>query len=275
MTSKFATCMMDRSEVLSDASPVTQKMYMLWVLLIKALTLRCLLRLWSPGHERSWEESSDLGKMPKKQFNIFWRQTKNIRNKRSEWSKQNRSIHSSETSTHRIHEGSRWLQVWFPDSIGFGQVQGPMLQRVDEVKASLTQCESEFLYSYFLHRKARLWLSSAKSIFFLRRWIGFTCLKQNSRIFSCVDFHCQSTLVPHCVFLPFLCLQELLLPVSPTRVVQAHHCRAICSERFERQSASFFCATRKHLLVLMIVVLAVWCIQDFSTWRENVWQQPS
>ena len=56
------------------------------------------------------------------------------------------------------------------------------------------------VFSYFLHRKARLWLSSAKSIIFFRRWIGFTCLKQNSRIFSCFDFHRQSTLVPHCVF---------------------------------------------------------------------------
>ena len=130
------------------------------------------------------------------------------------------------------------------------------------------------VFSYFLRRKARLWLSPAKSIIFFRRWIGFMCLKQNSRIFSCLDFHCQSTLVPHCVLLSSLCLQELLLPVSPTRVVQAHHCRAICSERFERQSTSFFYATRKHLLVLMIVVLAVWCIQDFSTLWENIWRQP-
>ena len=53
-----------------------------------------------------------------------------------------------------------------------------------------------------------------------------------------------------------LCLQELLLPVSPTRVVQAHHSRPVWSERFEKRSTSSFCATRKHLLVLMIVVLA-------------------
>ena len=117
------------------------------------------------------------------------------------------------------------------------------------------------VFSYFLHRKA-----SAKSIFFQKvDW--FHAFKAEQR-------HRQSTLVPHCVLLSSLCLQELLLPVSPTRVVQAHHSRATCSERFERQSTSFFCATRKHLLVLMIVVLAVWCIQDFSTWQENIWQQP-
>ena len=130
-----------------------------------------------------------------------------------------------------------------------------MLQRVDEVKASLTQCESEFFVIFSAGRHGFGFLQQNR--FFFRRWIGFTCLKQNSRIFSCFDFHRQSTLVPHCAFLSSLCLQELLLPVSPTRVVQAHHSRAICSERFERQSTSSFCATRKHLLVLMIVVLAV------------------
>ena len=111
------------------------------------------------------------------------------------------------------------------------------------------------VFSYFLRRKARLWLSSAKSIIFFRRWIGFMWLKQNSRIFSCLDFHCQSTLVPHCVLLSSLCLQELLLPVSPTRVVQAHHSRATCSERFERQR---MLGTLSEHFITVLVPWFVW-----------------
>ena len=110
-------------------------------------------------------------------------------------------------------------------------------------------------YLFSLQEGMALVFFSKILLFFCRRWIGFTSFEQNSGIFSCFDFHCPSTLVPHFFFLSSLCLQELLLPVSLTRVVQAHQSRAICSEIFERQSTSF-CATRKHVLVLMIVVLS-------------------
>ena len=54
-----------------------------------------------------------------------------------------------------------------------------MLQRVDEVKASLTQCESEFLVIFSAGRHGFGFLQQIR--FFFRRWIGFTCLKQNSQ----------------------------------------------------------------------------------------------
>ena len=172
MTSKFATCMMDRSwgsqrckprhsedaHALSDFDQGSHSTLL-------ATTLVTRSRAIMGG--KQWPRQN-----AKKQFNIFWRQIKHIRNKRSEWSKQKRSIRSSETSTDRTHEGSRWLQVWFPDSIGFGQVQGPMLQRVGEVKASLTQCESEFFVIFSAGRH------------------GFGFLQQNPFFFQKVDwFH--------------------------------------------------------------------------------------
>ena len=224
---------------------------MLWVTLIKALTLR-LLQLWSPGRERSWEESSDLRKMPKALQYFLASNQKH--QKQVQWIKQKKTY---QNVLLRFRQGSLGLQVQFPDSMGLNwsdRCRDPCYRGWTKWRSFDSVWKR--IFTCFLCRKAWLWFSSAKSVCFFAEGGLVSHLLSRTAVSSLVSiFTAQARWCRIVFFLSSLCLQELLLPVSLTRVVQAHQSRAICSEIFERQSTSF-CATRKHVLVLMIVVLS-------------------